>query len=109
MNSTANGGGVVEMLRPLLGYCRGAGVDARWAVISGGPEFFVITKRIHNRLHGFAGDGGRLGAAEHEIYDQTLAANAPELVELVHPRDVVILHDPQTAGLARAVRETGRR
>ena len=78
VNSTAKGGGVVEMLRPLLGYCRGAGVDARWAVISGGPEFFVITKRIHNRLHGFAGDGGPLGAAEHEIYDQTLAANAPE-------------------------------
>ena len=33
VNSTAKGGGVVEMLRPLLGYCRGAGVDARrrWA------------------------------------------------------------------------------
>jgi trehalose synthase len=107
VNSTAKGGGVVEMLRPLLGYCRGAGVDARWAVISGGPEFFVITKRIHNRLHGFAGDGGPLGAAEHEIYDQTLAANVPELVELVRPRDVVILHDPQTAGLARVVREVG--
>jgi hypothetical protein len=67
----------------------------------------VITKRIDNRLHGFAGDGGPLGAAEHEIYDQTMAANAPDLVELVHPRDVVILHDPQTAGLARAGRETG--
>ncbi len=35
VNSTAKGGGVVEMLRPLLGYCRGARVDARWAVISG--------------------------------------------------------------------------
>ena len=54
VNSTANGGGVAEMLRPLLGYCRGLGVDARWAVISGNPEFFLITKRIHNRLHGFA-------------------------------------------------------
>jgi trehalose synthase len=107
VNSTAKGGGVVEMLRPLLGYSRGVGVDARWVVISGGPEFFVITKRIHNRLHGFAGDGGPLGAAEHEIYDQTLAANAPELVELVHPQDVVILHDPQTAGLAQSVRQTG--
>jgi len=107
VNSTANGGGVVEMLRPLTGYCRAAGVDARWVVISGGPEFFELTKRIHNRLHGFEGDGGPLGDAEHEIYDQTLAANAAELVELVHPQDVVILHDPQTAGLARPVRETG--
>src|SRR5664279_6481219 len=56
VNSTGKGGGVVEMLRPLLGYCRGAGVDARWAVISGPPEFFAITKRIHNHLHGCPGD-----------------------------------------------------
>jgi trehalose synthase len=107
VNSTAKGGGVVEMLRPLLGYCRGAGVDARWAVISGDPEFFAITKRIHNRLHGFAGDGGPLGDAEREVYEQTLAASARELAELVHPSDIVILHDPQTAGLTAAVRATG--
>ncbi len=107
VNSTAKGGGVVEMLRPLLGYCRGAGVDARWAVISGEPEFFAITKRIHNRLHGFAGDGGPLGDAERDVYERTLAGSAQELMELVHPTDFVILHDPQTAGLAAAVRKTG--
>jgi len=107
VNSTAKGGGVVEMLRPLLGYCRGAGVDARWAVISGQPDFFAITKRIHNRLHGFAGDGGPLGDAEREVYERTLTASADELAKLVHPEDIVILHDPQTAGLAAAVRLTG--
>jgi trehalose synthase len=107
VNSTAKGGGVVEMLRPLLGYCRGAGVDARWVVIPGQPDFFAITKRIHNRLHGFDGDGGLLGDAEHEVYERTLAGSARELVQLVHPQDIVILHDPQTAGLAAAVRETG--
>ena len=107
VNSTAKGGGVVEMLRPLLGYCRGAGVDARWVVISGGPEFFAITKRLHNRLHGFEGDGGPLGEHELGVYEQTLAGNAAELVELLHPRDIVVLHDPQTAGLAQAVVATG--
>ena len=107
VNSTAKGGGVVEMLRPLLGYCRGAGVDARWAVISGEPDFFAITKRLHNRLHGFAGDGGPLGDAEREVYEQTLTASAEQLGELVHSRDIVILHDPQTAGLAAAVSKTG--
>jgi trehalose synthase len=107
VNSTAKGGGVVEMLRPLLGYCRGAGVDARWAVIPGEPDFFAITKRLHNHLHGFAGDGGPLGDAEHEVYERTLAPSAEELVGLVHPQDMVILHDPQTAGLASAVRATG--
>jgi trehalose synthase len=109
VNSTAKGGGVVEMLQPLLGYCRGVGVDARWLVVSGDPEFFEITKRIHNRLHGFEGDGGPLGSREHDIYERTLAANADELVALIHPQDVVILHDPQTAGLAAAVRTTGAR
>ncbi len=107
VNSTGKGGGVVEMLRPLLGYCRGAGVDARWVVISGEPEFFAVTKRIHNALHGFDGDGGPLGDAERDVYERTMVANAQELVDLVHPRDIVILHDPQTAGLAAAVRETG--
>ena len=35
INSTARGGGVVELLQSLLGYTRGAGVDARWLVIEG--------------------------------------------------------------------------
>ena len=63
VSSTSTGGGVVELLRSLIGYARGAGVDARWKVITAGPEFFEVTKRIHNRLHGFEGDGGPLGAA----------------------------------------------
>jgi trehalose synthase len=107
VNSTARGGGVVEMLRPLLGYSRGGGVDARWAVISGDPEFFAITKRLHNHLHGFDGDGGALGSAQRAHYERVLAANAADFVPLVHSRDVVILHDPQTAGLIEAVKRTG--
>src|SRR4051795_5142528 len=54
-NSTAPGGGVVELLRSLVPYARGAGVDARWIVMEGPPEFFALTKRIHNRLHGAEG------------------------------------------------------
>ena len=107
VNSTATGGGVVELLRPLLGYSRGAGVDARWAVISGGPPFFELTKRLHNHLHGFDGDGGEVSEAERELYERTLAGNAEELAKLVRPQDVVILHDPQTAGLIPAIRGTG--
>ena len=63
VNSTAHGGGVAEMLGPLLAYARGAGIDARWVVIAGDPAFFTITKRLHNRLHGMPGDGGPLGRA----------------------------------------------
>ena len=102
VNSTAKGGGVVELLRPLLGYSRGSGVDARWVVISGSPEFFKITKRVHNHLHGVDGDGGTLDSEQRGVYERTLARNAAELGRLVRPRDIVILHDPQTAGLVGA-------
>ena len=107
VNSTARGGGVVELLRPLLGYARGGGVDARWVVIAGDPEFFTLTKRIHNHLHGVDGDGGDLGPKEHDLYERTLARNAEDLVKLVRRGDVVILHDPQTTGLTDAVHEAG--
>src|SRR6185436_2128355 len=99
VNSTAFGGGVAEMLRSLMGYVRGAGIDGRWVIAEGDPEFFRITKRLHNRLHGFAGDGGPLGAAERAAYQQRCEANARALAEALHPGDVVILHDPQTAGM----------
>jgi trehalose synthase len=99
LSSTAAGGGVAEMLRPLLGYARGLGVDARWMVIHGPPEFFHITKRIHHALHGEMGDGSSLESEERMIYERTLNSNAAELNTMIRPHDVVIAHDPQTAGL----------
>jgi trehalose synthase len=104
VNSTAFGGGVAEMLRSLIGYARGAGLDGRWVVIEGDAEFFRITKRLHNRLHGVLGDGGPLGEAERSAYERRCASNAAALVEMLRPGDVVILHDPQTAGMLPALR-----
>jgi trehalose synthase len=109
VNSTARGGGVAELLQSLLAYARGASVDARWAVIEGDAEFFRITKRIHNHLHGFPGDGGSLGEAEREVYEAALTADAAALADVVVPADVVFLHDPQTAGLVPAMLATGAR
>jgi trehalose synthase len=99
VNSTARGGGVAELLQSLLAYARGAGVDIRWLTISGNPDFFRITKRIHNNLHESRGDGGPLGPEERKVYDDALAEAADELVGLVHPGDVIYIHDPQPAGL----------
>jgi trehalose synthase len=107
VNSTARGGGVAEMLWPLLGYSRGSGVDARWVVIRGDREFFALTKRLHNHLHGQDGDGGPLGPEERAVYERNLEANAAELCPMVTPRDIVILHDPQTAGLVSAMHSSG--
>ena len=107
VSSTAKGGGVVELLLPLIGYAKGAGVDARWAVIEGNPEFFKVTKRIHNHLHGFEGDGGKLDDEARKTYEDALEANASELVDLVKDGDIVLLHDPQTAGLIGPLKRTG--
>ena len=42
------GGGVAEMLRSWVGLARGLGIDMRWLTIAGTPEFFALTKRLHN-------------------------------------------------------------
>jgi trehalose synthase len=107
LNSTAVGGGVAEMLPSILGYTRSIGIDSRWIVISGEPEFFAITKRLHHALHGSRGDGSELGERERHIYEETLRENAVELAPLLRPRDVVVLHDPQTAGIAPHLRNSG--
>ncbi|MBD3944166.1 glycosyltransferase [Nocardioides ganghwensis] len=107
VSSTARGGGVAEMLHTLVAYAAGTGIGIRWFVIGGDPGFFTVTKRIHNRLHGVPGDDGALDAAARATYDATQARHVDELVDLVQPGDVVLLHDPQTAGLAGALRERG--
>ena len=107
LSSTAQGGGVAEMLRALLPYVRGAGVDTRWLVLPETEGFFAVTKRIHNRLHGHEGDGGELDEEARHTYERALSSCAEELGRLVEPGDVIYLHDPQTAGLAPAMREAG--
>ncbi len=100
INSTATGGGVAEMLPSLLAYAQGVGVDARWLVITGTPSFFQLTKRLHHALHGMPGDGSPLGDNERAVYEAVMDDNAGEILEMIRPHDIVLLHDPQTAGLA---------
>jgi trehalose synthase len=107
VNATATGGGVAEMLQTLLAYSRGAEVDARWLVLDGTPPFFKLTKRVHNLLHGTPGDGGDLGDDERAVYESVLAANLESLLTQVRSGDLVLLHDPQTAGLVAGLREAG--
>jgi trehalose synthase len=97
------------MLHVLVGYVRGAGIDSQWLVISGDPDFFVITKRIHNRLHGAEGDHGSLGAKEMAHYEKVMEDNTAEILLRVRPGDIVLLHDPQTAGLAGVLAQSGAR
>ncbi len=107
VNSTATGGGVAEMLQTLLGYVRGAGLETDWLVIEGDPGFFTVTKRVHNGLYGGPGDGGPLGDAERAEYERTAAANLPGVRDALRPGDVVLVHDPQPAGLVPALLADG--
>jgi len=107
VNTTARGGGVAEMLQSMVAYARGAGVDWRWVVIAGEQQFFRVTKRIHNWLHGDPGDGGDLDRAARSAYETALLFNGAALRELVREGDIVVLHDPQTAGLIPALEGSG--
>jgi trehalose synthase len=109
VNSTSEGGGVAELLHQLLGYVEGSGIRCRWMVVEGDQDFFRVTKRIHNRLHGSAGDGGPLGDDEREVYRRLLRRELTPLRDVARPGDVAVLHDPQTAGLIGPLVEAGLR
>jgi trehalose synthase len=108
VNSTAAGGGVAEMLHTLLGYARGSGLDVRWTVPEAPPEFFVFTKRLHHMLHG-VDTGVAMDGPDRDLYDEVMRHQIVELKSAVRHGDVVILHDPQTAGLALPLMAAGAR
>ncbi len=109
VNSTSSGGGVAEILVTVLGYARALDIDARWLVIKGNEAFFEVTKRIHNGLYGGSGDGGELGPRERAEYESLLHASAASLAGRVNRGDVLVLHDPQTAGLIPLLRDRADR
>ena len=103
VNSTAQGGGVAEMLPMVIRLMRDVGIQAEWAVMeTARPEFFALTKRLHNLIHG-AGDP-RLDSADRELYDAVSRETADELRGLLSPRDILIIHDPQPMGAGAILR-----
>jgi trehalose synthase len=107
VNSTAEGGGVAEMLHSILGYPAACDIRVRWLVIDGNEEFFEVTKRLHHLLHGSDGDGDGLDERDRQTYESALASDGAQLRRLVRPGDAVILHDPQTLGLAPLLAASG--
>ncbi len=97
VNSTRVGGGVAEMLNRHVPLFRELGIDMRWEVLEGTPEFFDATKTIHNALQGASRE---LSPAMQAAYLETNRRNA-ERLDL--NADVVIIHDPQPAALVEYV------
>lgn len=89
VNSTYYGGGVAEILSSLTLLMNAAGIRTGWRVIQGRPDFFSITKKMHNALQG---DEINLSELKRDIYEEVVFENAMRL-HLDH--DLVIVHDPQ--------------
>jgi trehalose synthase len=106
VNSTAQGGGVAEMLSSILSYLVGH-VSTRWLVLEESDEFFEVTKRVHHLLHGDPGAGIELSQQDRATFEKSVRNDRKELVETVGPGDPVILHDPQTLSLLPALAERG--
>ena len=97
VNSTAIGGGVAEILQSLVPLMNDAGTKSDWMVVEGAPEFFDVTKRLHNLLQGAE---GTLSREEYDRYYDHNAKVAKEIADAGVSPDVWILHDPQTLPLA---------
>ncbi len=100
INSTYYGGGVAELLSSLTLLMNAAGIRTGWRVIEGRPDFFSVTKKMHNALQG--GDI-MLSDLKKDIYEEVVYENACRM-HLDH--DVVIVHDPQPLPLIMHYRKT---
>ncbi len=89
LNSTYYGGGVAELLGALTLLMNTAGITTGWRVIQGSPDFFSVTKKLHNALQG---EEINLTALKKTIYENVVQENAIRN-HLDHDR--VIIHDPQ--------------
>jgi hypothetical protein len=101
VNSTAMGGGVAEMLNRLIPLLNELEVATRWDVITGGNDFFEVTKGFHNALH-----GGEYHLSQ-EAMQIFLMYNEQNRQRMEFIEDLFVIHDPQPAGLIRARAEPG--
>lgn len=90
LNSTYYGGGVAELLTPLTLLMNNLGIKTDWRIIHGPPDFFSITKKMHNALQ-----GGKINLSDRKIkiYEAVIHDNAVR--NHLEDHNMVIIHDPQ--------------
>jgi len=94
INSTLMGGGVAEILRSMVPLARGLGLKAHWYSIRGNHIFFQTTKKFHNMLQGLD-----LPISMEEIFGAYLNTLEENARNISIASDLIVLHDPQPAGL----------
>jgi trehalose synthase len=103
INSTFVGGGVAEILEHMVPLLNQLGVDARWEVIRGSDEFFEVTKKFHNALHG---NVEKISKQDFALFSEVTQQN---LEEVRFYGDILFIHDPQPVGLIARKKEIGRK
>ena len=101
VNSTYYGGGVAEILISMTLLMNSLGIATGWRAITGRPDFFNVTKKMHNALQGHRQKFTRL---EKEIYEETILENSIRS-HLSH--DIVIIHDPQPLPMINRYKRRG--
>lgn len=103
INSTYIGGGVAEILSRMVPFLNELGIDARWSVIKGDTEFFNITKKFHNALH------GRKEMFTEEEFEYFLEINRKNAEDLEFAEHIIFVHDPQPVALIKKRNEIGEK
>ncbi|MDD3087457.1 MAG: glycosyltransferase [Candidatus Omnitrophica bacterium] len=93
INSTAVGGGVAEILTRAVPLLNELGLNTKWDVIKGGEQFFEVTKKFHNALH------GRIEEISQRDFDIFMEASAENIKGVDTYGDIVFVHDPQPIAL----------
>lgn len=93
INSTSVGGGVAEILSRMSPLVKDLGVDAKWDVIKGGEQFFEVTKKFHNVLHGRQEE---VTDKDFEVFMETSRLN---IESMETQADIMFIHDPQPIAL----------
>ena len=103
LNSTANGGGVAEILQSMVPLFNALGIATERIVINPAePEFFQVTKKIHNLLQGAEGS---LTPDELDLYHRNIRQVADEMSRGRLHGDIWFVHDPQLLPLAGLMRQ----
>jgi len=103
ISSTFVGGGVAEILEHMVPLLNQLGVDARWDIIRGNDQFFEVTKKFHNALHG---KNEKITNGDTELFMEVTSQNLQEM-QLVG--DIMFIHDPQPVGLIAKKDKVGGR
>jgi glycosyltransferase involved in cell wall biosynthesis len=76
------------------------GIDVSWYVLKPNAEIFNITKKkFHNVLQGVAPHNCVLEESEKRLYNSWISDNANFFKKIFKDSDVIVIDDPQPAGL----------